>query len=173
VNDITVVQIGSPTSPILVLIREYEGRRFIDVRRYYVDRATKETKPTKKGITLNARSLAEIHDVFDRSEKAISDWLERDGSMEPDAVKRQMLERQSAADKTARKAKPYNISSETWRSPGFFIVHQRRRYDERRIERQSRFCSKNAPPRRTKDVRSAYYGSRGDASGLSPQQVLV
>lgn len=119
-DDISVAQIGSPSSPILVLLREYEGHRFIDVRRYYVDRTTKETKPTKKGITLNARALAEIRDVFDRSEKAIADWFERDTSIEPEIVKRQMQERQGAAEKTARKAKPYNVIAEKWRSPTFF-----------------------------------------------------
>ena len=119
-DDISVAKIGSPTSPILVLLREYEGHRFVDVRRYYVDRTTKETKPTKKGITLNARALAEIRDVFDRSEKAISDWLERDASAETDAVKSQMLERQNAAERSARKEKPYNVTVGKWRSPTFF-----------------------------------------------------
>jgi hypothetical protein len=119
-DDISVAKIGSPSSPILVMLREYEGRRFVDVRRYYVDKSTKETKPTKKGITLNARALAEIRDVFDKSEKAITDWLQRDPTGESDEVKKQMLERQAAADRIARKERPYNIQSGKWRSPNFF-----------------------------------------------------
>lgn len=119
-DDISIATIGSPSSPILVMLREYEGHRFVDVRRYYIDRATRETKPTKKGIALNARTLAEIRDVFDRSEKVISDWLQRDASAESDVVKKQMLERQAAADRAARKERPYTVKSGKWRSPSFF-----------------------------------------------------
>lgn len=119
-DDISVAKIGSPSSPILVMLREYEGHRFVDVRRYYVDKTTKEPKPTKKGITLNAKALAEIRDVFDRSEKAISDWLQRTGATNVDAVKKQMLERQTAAEKVARRKRPYKMSARKWRAPSFF-----------------------------------------------------
>lgn len=120
VDDIPVAKIGSPSSPIVVMLRQYEGRRFLDVRRYYVDRSSKETKPTKKGITLNARSLAEIRDVFDKSEKVILDWLQRDPAAEANGVEKQLFQRQAAADRIARKKRPYEIRSGKWRAPNFF-----------------------------------------------------
>src|SRR5262245_13706885 len=102
------------------MLREYEGHRFVDVRRYYVDRTTKETKPTKKGITLSARVLAEIRDVFDRSERIITDWLQRGDSANVDAVREHMRERQAAADKVAREKRPYRLKIGKWRAPSFF-----------------------------------------------------
>jgi hypothetical protein len=37
----------------LFQVREFKGRCFIDIREYYIDKATMDTRPGKKGISLS------------------------------------------------------------------------------------------------------------------------
>ena len=43
-----------------VKVREFKGQTYIDIREYYVDKETMETKPGKKGISLNCQQYQKL-----------------------------------------------------------------------------------------------------------------
>merc|ERR1712226_877163 len=53
-----------------VKVREFKGKTYIDIREYYVDKNTMDTRPGKKGISLNClqyQKLKSIIDVIDHA----------------------------------------------------------------------------------------------------------
>ena len=48
-----------------VKVREHKGRTYIDIREHYVDKDTMETKPGKKGITLNCQQFQKLRSIID------------------------------------------------------------------------------------------------------------
>tara|TARA_Y100001963_G_scaffold153921_1_gene241651 strand:- start:1717 stop:1947 length:231 start_codon:yes stop_codon:yes gene_type:complete len=56
-----ITQIKKNSSEVYrIYEKEYEGYKFIDVRIYYMDKATGEYKPTKKGISIMPNNVEEI-----------------------------------------------------------------------------------------------------------------
>ena len=45
-------------------VREFKGKTYIDIREYYVDKQTMETKPGKKGISLNCEQYQKLKSVL-------------------------------------------------------------------------------------------------------------
>jgi hypothetical protein len=56
-----ITQIKKNSSEVYrIYEKEYEGYKFIDVRIYYMDKATSEYKPTKKGISIMPNNVEEL-----------------------------------------------------------------------------------------------------------------
>ena len=56
-----ITQIKKNSSEVYrIYEKEYEGYKFIDVRIYYMDKATGEYKPTKKGISIMPNNVEEL-----------------------------------------------------------------------------------------------------------------
>jgi len=51
-DPIELLRIGDEKSPVVISLSKFKGMRFVDIRRYYFDKATRTTKPTPKGISL-------------------------------------------------------------------------------------------------------------------------
>nr|ACO11518.1 Activated RNA polymerase II transcriptional coactivator p15 [Caligus rogercresseyi] len=47
-----------------VKVREFKGKTYIDIREYYVDKSTMDTKPGKKGISLNTQQYQELKQII-------------------------------------------------------------------------------------------------------------
>lgn len=47
-----------------VKVREFKGKTYIDIREYYVDKQTMDTKPGKKGISLNCEQYQKLKSVI-------------------------------------------------------------------------------------------------------------
>ena len=45
-------------------VREFKGKTYIDIREYYVDKSTMETKPGKKGISLNCEQYQKLKTII-------------------------------------------------------------------------------------------------------------
>ena len=43
-----------------VQVREFKGKTYIDIREYYVDKNTMDTKPGKKGISLSCEQYQKL-----------------------------------------------------------------------------------------------------------------
>jgi Transcriptional Coactivator p15 (PC4) len=43
-----------------VKVREFKGKTYVDIREYYVDKNTMETKPGKKGISLSCEQYQKL-----------------------------------------------------------------------------------------------------------------
>ncbi len=56
---------------IVVQIRSFKGKEYVDVRNHYRD-AEDELKPTQKGISIETGRYAELKALFDKIPDAIS-----------------------------------------------------------------------------------------------------
>ena len=52
-----------------VQINEFKGKRYIDVRKYFVDKATGKDIPTKKGISIAMDELDELINLLSKVEE--------------------------------------------------------------------------------------------------------
>ena len=54
-----------------VQVREFKGRTFIDIREYYVDKATMDTRPGKKGISLSCEQYQKLKSIISEIDAAL------------------------------------------------------------------------------------------------------
>jgi len=54
-----------------VVVRQFKGQTYIDIREYYVDKNTMETKPGKKGISLNCEQYQKMKTIIDDIDHAL------------------------------------------------------------------------------------------------------
>ncbi len=87
-NRRVVGSIGSPQRPILISLSEVEGSRVVDIRRFYVDKESRELRPTQRGIAIQAANFAEVFACLSDAYGPITEWLQ--GSGASDQVKRQV-----------------------------------------------------------------------------------
>jgi hypothetical protein len=52
-------------------VREYQGKRYVDVRAYYRPDADSEWRPTKKGITIRAKELDAAIDALTQARELL------------------------------------------------------------------------------------------------------
>jgi hypothetical protein len=58
---------------VRIQIRTYEGRRVIDLRKFFTDKKTGKLLPTRKGLTLAVRRLPELAKGIKKAYAAASD----------------------------------------------------------------------------------------------------
>jgi hypothetical protein len=68
-------KIGSKNSPIIIELKEFEGRKLFDIRKYFKDKNSDEFIPTKKGISLNSFQLKQLIETINSKSKDINDFL--------------------------------------------------------------------------------------------------
>eukprot|EP00088_Acartia_fossae_P060412 TRINITY_DN72348_c0_g1_i1.p1 TRINITY_DN72348_c0_g1~~TRINITY_DN72348_c0_g1_i1.p1 ORF type:complete len:122 (+),score=19.07 TRINITY_DN72348_c0_g1_i1:30-368(+) len=54
-----------------VTVREFRGKTYVDIREYYVDKNTMETKPGKKGIALSCEQYQKLKSLIDEIDHAL------------------------------------------------------------------------------------------------------
>lgn len=68
-NDGEWWSLGTPTR--FVRISEFKGKKYVDIREYYVDSASGELKPGKKGISLSLEQFKELQSLTDDIQAAL------------------------------------------------------------------------------------------------------
>jgi hypothetical protein len=114
-----LASIGSPRAPILMRLSEYEGRRALDIRRYFKPAGQDELSPTKKGISLNREALRVLLNVLATERDSIEAWLDESAFHERDT----MAVRRAAVSDLATGPRPYDATSSGWKDPTFFKVN--------------------------------------------------
>ncbi len=71
-------QIGSKDSPVIIELKEFEGRKLFDIRKYFTDKKTNELSPTRKGISLNPFQLIQLIETINTKSKVINDFLQNE-----------------------------------------------------------------------------------------------
>jgi hypothetical protein len=115
-----LITVGSKSSPIVVQLGEYEGRRVCDIRKYYEDKKTKKLMPTKKGITLTHRAFAALKNLFTDNDSKVEAWLESGNDETYRQISKSMRDRAHAQEKLALVARRFDGSSDSWRGANFF-----------------------------------------------------
>eukprot|EP00088_Acartia_fossae_P010417 TRINITY_DN1518_c0_g1_i1.p1 TRINITY_DN1518_c0_g1~~TRINITY_DN1518_c0_g1_i1.p1 ORF type:complete len:123 (-),score=52.92 TRINITY_DN1518_c0_g1_i1:4-372(-) len=54
-----------------VVVRSFKGQTLIDIREYYVDKNSMETKPGKKGISLTCEQYQKLKSIIDEVDHAL------------------------------------------------------------------------------------------------------
>lgn len=103
-------------------LKEFEGRRFLDIRRYYLERGTGELKPTRKGIAINERALGALSSALNQDQATIIEWLRTPSEAGSDDVDRSMAMRREAAEAVKHQSYPFTMQEEARRSQCFFEV---------------------------------------------------
>jgi hypothetical protein len=73
-----ISQIGSKNSPVIIELKEFEGRKLFDIRKYFIDKKSNELTPTRKGISLNSFQLTQLIETINSKSKVINDFLLND-----------------------------------------------------------------------------------------------
>jgi hypothetical protein len=114
------LRLGSPSNPVVMMLTEYEGHRLLDIRKYFVEKTTKDLKPTRKGVSLNANLAKQVQDVMNNNSEAIFAWLERGDDSALTEVERAMQARTQAAEEEALKPRPFRVKEREWKGAEFF-----------------------------------------------------
>ena len=70
------IYIGPKEYPIKIQIKTFKGRKYLDIRKWYLDRKTNEILPTKKGISLSEYQFEDVISLLSKDKKKISDWFQ-------------------------------------------------------------------------------------------------
>jgi hypothetical protein len=120
-NLIKGLRLGSPSNPLVLILTEWEGRRLLDIRKYFVEKNTKAIKPTRKGVSLNANLTKQVFEVMNKNSEAIFAWLEQGDSAAFNEVERSMIARSLAAEAEATKPRQFKMQERDWKGTEFFL----------------------------------------------------
>jgi hypothetical protein len=63
-KDASIIIERSDTEQLRVALREFKGRKYIDVRVFFLPEGTDEMKPTKKGVTLYTNEISRVSNAL-------------------------------------------------------------------------------------------------------------
>lgn len=130
------LKLGSPANPLVLALSLYEGHRLLDIRKYYVEKASKTLKPTRKGVSLNARLARQVYDALHANAEAIFHWLEEGDDSTLSQVERAMAVRTKAVEQEALKPRRYRVERDSWKGPEFFSAESQGGIDHVRLNSQ-------------------------------------
>lgn len=91
----------SKRHPIIVQLSEFQNRRLLDIRRFFLDQKDGEYKPTRKGIALNRDNFSELLRILGDNINEINAWFgTKTGQVPADAV-RSAIQRDAEATESA------------------------------------------------------------------------
>jgi len=114
------LQLGSPSNPVVVALTEYEGHRLLDIRKFFIEKSTKELKPTRKGVSLNAKLARQVQEAINNNSEGIFAWLDRGDGSALTEVELAMQARTQAAEAEATKPRPFRVKEREWKGAEFF-----------------------------------------------------
>jgi len=122
-ENIELLRLGETNSPLVVSLNSFQGRRYFDVRRHYLDKATKTIKPGPKGISLKEDEFELVSEYIienlNQIKKAFTSNLKAD-EMAVRGDRREKVARQKL--KTATSDVEYSF--ESWPGPNFFNAEE-------------------------------------------------
>ena len=64
-DDVVLLELAKSRDEVVrVLVREFKGHRFADLRTYFRDTRTDELRPTAKGVSLRADMLRQVAEAL-------------------------------------------------------------------------------------------------------------
>ena len=77
--------LGPENYPLKIEVKTFKGKKYIDFRKWFLDRKTNEILPTKKGIMLSEYQFRDVSDVLVNQQKTIEEWF-KEKIQDSDAV---------------------------------------------------------------------------------------
>ncbi|MCB9914972.1 MAG: transcriptional coactivator p15/PC4 family protein [Planctomycetes bacterium] len=114
---------GSKSNRLVAQLSEYEGERLLNLRRWYLDKKTREWMPTKKGLSLTARGYTFLTSVIHEYGGAIADWFGQIGEEGPSGSS--AVTRAGETVEASLKGQKFGVERAEWASPeSFVVIHQ-------------------------------------------------
>ena len=67
--------VGPKEYPIKIQVKILKGRKYLDIRKWYLDKKLNEVLPTKKGISLSEYQFEDIISIISKERDKISKWF--------------------------------------------------------------------------------------------------
>ena len=92
--------LGPENYPLKIEVKTFKGKKYIDFRKWFLDRKTNEVMPTKKGIMFSEYQFKEVTEVLQNQQKTIQQWFNEEIE-EDEAVKILSEETKKMRDKSS------------------------------------------------------------------------
>jgi hypothetical protein len=120
---IELLRIGDEKAPVVISLSKFKGMRFIDIRRYYFDKATKTTKPTPKGISFKEEEFSLIANFIVSNISTLKELFTSDLSTNELTFRGVTLEK-NARKKVTTSSSPASYQVISWPAMEFFNVDE-------------------------------------------------
>jgi Transcriptional Coactivator p15 (PC4) len=106
---------GSHRAPIILRLSEFNGRKTIDLRRYFYATNSEDPLPTQKGVSLDRDGFSLMRAALDSNQDLIAAWLASNSEHTLSSNALAVEQFQSAL-------RSHTSDFESWKSPTFFHV---------------------------------------------------
>ena len=120
--------IGPKEYPIKIQVKTFKGRKYLDVRKWYLDRKSNEILPTKKGISLSEYQFEDVISIITKEKDKISKWFQEKAT--EDEIVDSLIKHAAIRRKLTEEAKSFKTKSKKIDEKKFFKVD----YDEGKIQ---------------------------------------
>jgi predicted phage tail protein len=114
------IYIGPGEYPIKIQIKTFKGRKYLDIRKWYLDRKTNEILPTKKGISLSEYQFEDVISLLSKDREKISNWFQE--KIDENEVVDSLVKQSEVRRKIAEEVREFKTKSEKLSENKFFKI---------------------------------------------------
>ena len=114
------IYVGSKDYPIKIQIKTFKGRKYLDVRKWFLDKKTNEILPTKKGISLSEYQFEDIISILIKEKEKISEWFQEKST--EDEVVDTLIRQSELRRKISEEVKLYKTKTKKLSENRFFKI---------------------------------------------------
>ena len=114
------VYIGPKDYPIKIQIKTFKGRKYLDIRKWYLDRKINEILPTKKGISLSEYQFEDVITLLSKDKKKISQWFQ--DKIDQNEIVETLIKHSEIRRKLAEEKRDFKTKSKKLSENKFFKV---------------------------------------------------
>ena len=114
------IYIGPKEYPIKIQIKTFKGRKYLDIRKWYLDRKTNKVLPTKKGISLSEYQFEDVISLLSKDKKKISDWFQE--KINENKVVDSLVKQSEVRRKIAEEVREFKTTSKKLSENKFFKI---------------------------------------------------
>jgi len=112
--------VGPKEYPIKIQVKTFKGRKYIDIRKWFLDRKSNEILPTKKGISLSEYQFEDIFKILSQEKDKISKWFKE--KITEDEIIETLTQQAAIRRKIAEEAKEFKTGTKKLSENRFFKV---------------------------------------------------
>ena len=114
------IYIGPKEYPIKIQIKTFKGRKYLDIRKWYLDRKTNEILPTKKGISLSEYQFEDVISLLSKDKEKISNWFQE--KIDENEVVDSLVKQSEVRRNIAEEVREFKTKSEKLSENKFFKI---------------------------------------------------
>jgi len=114
------INIGPENFPIKLQFKTFQNKKYLDIRKWYLDRKKKRRLPTKKGISLSDYQFNEILEILEKNKTDIKKWYLDKSQFEE--FKTKLTKQAEVLRKISEDARKYKLNSKKITKNKFFEI---------------------------------------------------